>query len=83
MFNAKGEQQLAQALYGYVRGAEVGMGFIPCAERYARDLEPYFEQKFPYLLCLGRKETGKNAQLLIDYFISGKDSGLLPSDLKA
>ncbi|MCB0335168.1 MAG: glycosyltransferase family 4 protein, partial [Bdellovibrionales bacterium] len=29
----------------------------------------------------GRKETGKNVQVLIDFFMAGKDAGLLPEDL--
>lgn len=78
LFNAVPEMDLARGLYGPLRGGEVGMGFEPFAPDYVRELSPYFDESFPYLLYLGRKETGKNAHLLLDYFIDYKDS--LPED---
>ena len=82
LFNALPERDLAFRLYGKVRGGEVGMGFDPYPEADIRDLGPYFEESFPYLLYVGRKETGKNVQLLVDYFSQGKDSGILPANLR-
>jgi glycosyltransferase involved in cell wall biosynthesis len=70
MFNANAERDLAQALYGQLDGGEVGLGFdLPDPNQV---FQPYFKETFPYVLCLGRKETGKNAQLLIDDFIKAK-----------
>lgn len=78
LFNALPEQQLAHSLYGEIAGGEVGMGFVPCNQDYVNSLSPYFTESFPYLMYLGRKETGKNAQILIDYFSALKDSGQHP-----
>lgn len=72
LFNADPERDLARRLYGAVRGGEVGMGFEPFDEGYVDALTPYLKGG-PYLLYVGRKETGKNVQLLIDNFISLKD----------
>lgn len=74
VFNAEPERDLACRLYGAIPGGSVGMGFYPHNQAELEALSPYFEQEFPYLLYLGRKETGKNAQVLIDYFISLKES---------
>ena len=74
MFNANAERDLAQALYGPLAGGEVGLGFeLP---EQNQSFESFFKETFPYVLCLGRKETGKNAQVLIDDFIKAKE--LLP-----
>lgn len=71
IFNSLPEQELAIALFGQIPGGEVGMGFesLPVAE-----LPRFFQDDFPYILYVGRKETGKNVQMLIDYFISYKES---------
>ncbi len=82
LFNAGPEADLARALYGKIHGGEVGMGFVPWKQEYVQNLKPYFAETFPYLIYVGRKETGKNVQVLIDYFIEGKTKGVLPSDLK-
>lgn len=82
VFNAAPEQDLAESLYGPLRGGEVGMGFEFPEEKDVLSLEPYFEQSFPYLLYVGRKETGKNVHLLVDYFIKAKESALLQEDWK-
>ena len=80
LFNAVPEQEFAERLYGGMRGGVVGKGFdtdvigqerLSCFEGIDR----------PYLLYLGRKETGKNVQQLLDYFMQGKDSGCLSSEL--
>lgn len=68
MFNAPAEQELAENLYGNLLGSDVGMGFDLLEQKDVDDLAPYFQEGFPYLLYLGRKETGKNLHLLIDYF---------------
>jgi glycosyltransferase involved in cell wall biosynthesis len=82
LFNAEPEMHLAGSLYGDVRGGVVGMGFTPPSEEDVAALEPYFDESFPYILYLGRKETGKNVQLLIDYFCAGKNQGLIPANVK-
>lgn len=73
VFNASAERDLARRLYGPIAGGVVGMGFIPHEPSYAESLAPYFRENFPYILYLGRKETGKNAQVLIDHFIAFKE----------
>lgn len=74
IFNAPPEQQLANQLYSddlqIIRGGYVGMGFEPSSD--LNRITPYFEHNFPYLLYLGRKETGKNVHLLLDQFIEIK-----------
>lgn len=82
MFNAEPERELACRLYGPVPGKTVGMGFDSYPEKDILALTPYFDQKFPYLLYLGRKETGKNAHILIDYFLALKNSAAHLSNLK-
>ena len=82
VFNAPPEHDLARRLYGEVRGGSVGMGFDPLNERDVSGLEPFFAESFPYLLYVGRKETGKNAQLLVDYFIELKERGCSRPDLR-
>jgi glycosyltransferase involved in cell wall biosynthesis len=82
VFNAEEEHQFARRLYGEIRGGEVGMGFYPHPAEYVQALTPYFSDSFPYLLYVGRKETGKNAHLLVDYFIGAKDSGLIPAECR-
>ena len=69
LFNSEAEMALAHRLYGALSGGEVGMGF---GFSSAVPEKPYFAENFPYLLYLGRKETGKGAQLLIDHFIKLK-----------
>ena len=82
LFNSGPEADLARALYGSVAGYEVGMGFDPFPVEMVDNLTPYFSESFPYALYLGRKETGKNVQLLIDYFIDAKEKGRLPHEMK-
>ena len=82
LFNAHPEQELAQALYGPLRGGVVGMGFESYEQIYVEQLRPYFETEFPYLLYFGRKETGKNVHVLVDYFCALKESGSVPENLK-
>lgn len=81
IFNALPEQQLASSLYGDVRGGVVGMGFDPPSD-YSESSVPYFEDEFPYVLYLGRKETGKNAHLLVDYFCDAKNEKRIPESCK-
>lgn len=82
LFNALPEQHLAERLYGPTAGGVVGMGFVPHDPQYVADLEPFFEEDFQYLLYVGRKETGKNAQLLIDYFSQWKDQDSTKKNVK-
>lgn len=83
VFNAEPEKTLAKSLYGEnIKGCSVGMGFILPSNKERELLTPYFKDKFNYILYVGRKETGKNVHLLLDYFISSKENGKLPKDLK-
>jgi glycosyltransferase involved in cell wall biosynthesis len=82
LFNAAPEMALARSLYGPIAGGVVGMGFVPPTDEALQLLKPYFDKDFPYILYLGRKETGKNVQLLIDHFCSAKSSGLIREDVK-
>lgn len=78
VFNALPEQELANALYGAIPGGVVGMGF----EKPHYDLaKPFFTDGKPYLTYLGRKETGKNAHLLIDYFLQAKRENRIPEEM--
>lgn len=78
LFNSAPEQDLANRLYGSITGGEVGMGFEEIGEAELNSLTPLFNENFPYILYLGRKETGKNAQVLIDNFVSLKETGRYP-----
>ncbi|NLF26159.1 MAG: glycosyltransferase, partial [Deltaproteobacteria bacterium] len=82
LFNAGPERDLAAWLYEDVPGGEVGMGFVAPSPEEVKGLSPFFEEDFQYLLYLGRKETGKNAQLLIDYFCGFKESSPDAGDLR-
>jgi len=82
LFNAAPERDLARSLYGDIAGGEVGMGFEPVPEEEIRELTPFFSEGAPYLLYVGRKETGKNVQLLIDYFTEGKRARTIPESLR-
>lgn len=82
LFNAEPEMYLARSLYGDIRGGVVGMGFEAPSAQSVGNLSPYFDSAFPYILYLGRKETGKNVHRLIDYFCSAKSDGLIPAEVK-
>ena len=82
LFNAEPEMELARSIYGEIPGGVVGMGFECPSPSYVSSLEPYFSDSTPYILYLGRKETGKNVHLLIDYFVQSKAEGLIPEDVK-
>jgi glycosyltransferase involved in cell wall biosynthesis len=78
IFNAAAERRLAERLYGPLHGGVVGMGFDVVAEPPSKS----FPELAPYLLYLGRKETGKGVHIALDYFVGGKESGKLPERLK-
>jgi glycosyltransferase involved in cell wall biosynthesis len=82
LFNAEPEMHLARSLYGDVRGGVVGMGFDLPSRSEVDSLAPYFSERFPYVLYLGRKEMGKNVHLLMDYFCQAKADRLIPSDTR-
>jgi glycosyltransferase involved in cell wall biosynthesis len=82
LFNATPEMMLAQSLYGKIPGGVVGMGFDMPTPDYVKGLTPYFESSSPYILYLGRKETGKNVPLLIDSFCEAKQVGLIPDEVR-
>lgn len=67
IFNAHAEKVLAERLYTHVTGMEVGMGFE--VQEVSHQVGEY---PIPYILYLGRKETGKNVHVLIDYFCAAK-----------
>ncbi len=69
LFNSAPERELAQELYGAILGGEVGMGFESDTDEAKK---PYFKDDFPYLLYLGRKETGKGVHTLIDHFLAAQ-----------
>lgn len=81
IFNALPEKDLAESLFGGLVGGEVGMGFDEFDSEYVESLARPGATEGRYILYVGRKETGKNVQLLIDYFINGKDSKIIPEDL--
>ncbi len=73
IFNADAEQSLAERLYGsslQKKSAVVGMGFVPHTEA----ITPHVGAA-PYLLFSGRKETGKNLDLLLDWFRVYRERG--------
>ncbi|MEN9846963.1 MAG: hypothetical protein RIS36_2110 [Pseudomonadota bacterium] len=82
LFNAEPEMELARSLYGEIPGGVVGMGFDMPSPDYVEGLEPYFSDDLPYILYLGRKETGKNVHSLIDYFVEAKSQGLIPERVR-
>ena len=82
LFNAEPEMDLARSIYGEIPGGVVGMGFDSPSAEYVSSLEPYFTEDEPYILYLGRKETGKNVHLLIDCFVESKSEGLIPKEVK-
>lgn len=72
IFNAEPEMELAAQLYGPAlveeKGSVVGMGFAPVREVFftvEESLPPGITS--PYILYSGRKEEGKNLDLLIRY----------------
>jgi glycosyltransferase involved in cell wall biosynthesis len=78
IFNAAAERRLAERLYGPLKGGVVGMGFDPTAATPSKS----YSELAPYVLYLGRKETGKGAHIALDYFVRGKESGQLPEFVK-
>ena len=80
VFNAYPEMDLAETLYGPIPGGVVGLGFTPFKESYVSSLPAVIQD--PFILYAGRKETGKNVHLLIDYFIQAKEAGKIPAALK-
>jgi len=66
IFNAAPEQELAERLYGKElaeKSSVVGMGFTPYQEPL-----PAHKNDADYIIFSGRKETGKNLDLLLDWF---------------
>ena len=92
MFNARGEQRLAERLLGPVRGSVVGMGFDPPQG----DPGPGLGDGSPYFVYAGRLEQGKRvhmaAQMFADYarrrdpalrlMLIGRGSWRPPDDLR-
>ncbi len=82
LFNSEPEMHLARSLYGPIPGGVVGMGFEPPPGEDVEQLEPFLDGAAPYILYLGRKETGKNVQVLIDYFCAAKEEGRIPAEVR-
>jgi glycosyltransferase involved in cell wall biosynthesis len=82
LFNCPPEQELAEQLYGPLRGGSVGMGFDAPPIDTLVDIVPFFRDDFPYMVYLGRKETGKGVPELIDLFIAMKDAHPAMDELK-
>lgn len=82
LFNSLPEMELAKRLYGKLEGGEVGMGFEPFTDSYLESLSGARTIPGPYILYMGRKETGKGVDLLIDYFITAKESYQLDQKVK-
>lgn len=82
LFNAAPEMHLTRSLYGEIPGDVVGMGFEPLSCAAVEGLEPFFADGSPYILYLGRKETGKNVQVLVDYFCAAKDEQSIPPEVQ-
>lgn len=81
LFNSAPERKLARTLHGEdIKGDVVGLGFD--LESVPQNSEPFFKDETQYAIYLGRMESGKNSHLMLDYFIDGKNRGLLPQQLK-
>lgn len=90
IFHSNPEQEFAKTLAPDIKSYVVGMHFDPAprlTEEDFRGCRFSFSNKNDslqykkYLLVLGRKETGKSGQIILDYFIKAKEAGLWP-DLK-
>jgi glycosyltransferase involved in cell wall biosynthesis len=82
LFNSVPEMELARSIYGDIKGGVVGMSFDSISTTEVESLNSYLDDSAPYILYLGRKEMGKNAHLLIDFFSEIKDLGLVDPKLK-
>ena len=75
IFNAEKERELTAAIYNISdleqKSAVVGMGFIPSLKQENSD-DALREN--PFLLYSGRKETGKNLDLLIECFVKYREA---------
>lgn len=75
-FNAEAERKLASELYPnskiYERSGVVGLGFAPknISPNYDETLRERGLKEDSYILYSGRKELGKNLDLLIEYYES-------------
>jgi len=70
IFNSLPEAELAQKVYGIGRPwGVVGLGFDPPPPSDPDRFRRRHRLDGPVLLYLGRKETGKNVHLLIDYVV--------------
>lgn len=72
LFNSDGEMQLALRLFGpgiFHKSTVVGEGVeVPVVEPGAIASPPAALDGAPYVLCLGRREPGKNSYLLLNAF---------------
>jgi glycosyltransferase involved in cell wall biosynthesis len=70
MFNAEAEKRLGKDLYDLPdrKTCVVGMGFEPTGPHYPDRFREKFRMPEPFVLYAGRREGGKNSDLLIEYF---------------
>ncbi len=70
MFNTEAEKRLGEALYELPdrKTCVVGMGFEPPIPGNPDRLRGKFDLSEPFILYAGRREGGKNSDLLIEYF---------------
>lgn len=70
MFNAEAEKRLGEDLYDLPdrKTCVVGMGFEPTGPHYPDRFREKFRMPEPFVLYAGRREGGKNSDLLIEYF---------------
>ena len=71
LFNSEGERELALRLFGpriWEKSKIVGEGVEPGPEPRVVDAAPDVQQHGRFVLYLGRKETGKNVDLLLRAF---------------
>ncbi len=69
-FNSEAEQALADRIFapGKATIRLVGMGIEPPDNLDPETFRKKFKEKSPFILYAGRREGGKNTQLLIEYF---------------
>ena len=70
IFNTVPEMKLGKRIYGFPesKAAVVGMGFDDRGGYRPEDFRKKFRIREPFILYAGRREGGKNTDLLVEYF---------------